>query len=563
MTIKFLRARSGMLMTALCLAGFVPHSLAQTLPDAAQVGAYAEQLLDEQRLGRDGPGVTLLVARGDQLLYRGARGLASIELGVPLKPDQVFRIGSVTKQFAAAELLKLIDEGRAKLDDPLSKYLPDYPKGETITLLQLLNHSSGIKSYTNIAGYMRNPVRRDLSTKELVAEFKDQPADFAPGSSWRYNNSGYVLVGAVIEAITGKPWHQALEDSLLAPNQLSGIAYPGETRVIKGMVTGYGFDPKQGVVGGGLVSMSQPHAAGALVSNVDDLWRWNLALHGGKLLSPASYARMITPEGAAAASSYGYGITVGALRGQPMLQHGGGIHGFVSSLAYLPQSKISVVLLRNTTGPGFNMDLVSRKLAAFAMGRAYPDTKPVEVAAEQLKPLEGVYALDEKQTRSLSLRGGQLFSTRSGGQPGALLPLGTDSFAFVGSVARLQVQRGADGKPVSLQLFQDGDGEAEIWKRTGDLPVQTSIDLSAAQQQALLGDYGSDNGLQLKVFKDGQGVLRAQVPGQPAFELKARTLFNLYMVEVDVKLDFELEQGQAKRLMLLQGPMRVTMQRRP
>ena len=118
------------------------------------------------------------------------------------------------------------------------------------------------------------------------------------------------------------------------------------------MVSGYGFDAKQGVIGDGLISMTQPHAAGALVANVDDLWRWNLALHGGKLTSPASYARMIAPEGAALASRYGYGIFMGSLRGQPRFEHGGGIHGFVSSLAWVPEGKVSVVLLRNTTGPG-------------------------------------------------------------------------------------------------------------------------------------------------------------------------------------------------------------------
>ncbi|CAN5292317.1 hypothetical protein BH11PSE10_BH11PSE10_04950 [soil metagenome] len=548
------------LLAAFFLSGLMQISAAQTLPDAAQVKAYAEQLLDEQKLPADGPGVALLVARGDQLLYRGARGMASIELGVPLSPDQVFRIGSVTKQFAAATLLKLIDEGRAKLDDPLSKFLPDYPKGDTITLAALLNHSSGVKSYTGIPGYMGNPVRRELSTAELVAEFKNQPSDFAPGSGWRYNNSGYVLVGAVIEAITGKSWHQALDESLLRPNKLSGISYPGETRVIKGMVSGYGFDPKLGVVGDGLISMTQPHAAGALVADVDSLWRWNLALHGGTMISPTSYARMTSPEGTAVASRYGYGIAVGSLRGQPRLDHGGGINGFVSSLAWLPDGKVSVVMLRNTTGPGFNMDLVSRKLGAFVIGRPYPAIKPVAVAAESLKALEGVFALDTQQTRTLSLRGGQLFSTRSGGQPSLLVPVGADQFAFADSVARLQIERAADGKVSALKLFQDGDGAGEVWTRSADLPAQVAISLTTEQQLALIGDYASDQ-LQIKIFKDAQGGLRGQIVGQPDFELKASSPAQLYLTAVDAKLDFELLQGRAVQVTLLQGPARMVMKR--
>lgn len=457
-------------LSALLLAGFVSLSQAQTLPDAAQVSAYAERLLDEQKLGRDGPGVAVLVARGDQVLYRGARGMASVELGVPLSPDQVFRIGSVTKQFAATALLKLIDDGRAKLDDPLSKYLPDYPNGKAITLHQLLNHTSGVKSYTNIPDYMNNPVRRELSTQELVAEFKDLSVDFAPGTDWNYNNSGYVLVGAVIEAISGKPWHEQLQESVLAPQKLLKTAYPGETRVIKGMVNGYGFDPKEGLTTAGMISMTQPHGAGALVSTVDDLWHWNVALHNGKVLSLHSYTKMTTPEGAATATAYGYGVTAGTLRGQPMLQHGGGIYGFSSSLAYLPQSKISIVVLRNTTGPGFSLDQVSRKLGAFAMGAPYPEIQAIELSAEQLKTLEGVYALDAKQTRSLRVKGKQLFSIRGNGRPAALISMAGDAFSVVQSMAQIKAVRGTDGKVTAVQVYQDADGPFETWTRKSDLP---------------------------------------------------------------------------------------------
>jgi len=329
--IKFRAAPGATVAVLAAIAGlgfalWVPQqAFAGPLPAAAEVAAYAERLMDEQKLGREGPGVALLVARGDQLLYKGARGMASIELGVPLSADQSFRIGSVTKQLGAAALLKLVDEGRAKLEDPLSKYLPSYPGGNKITLAQLLNHSSGIKSYTGIPGYMHNPIRRELSTEQLVAEFKDQAVDFAPGQSWAYNNSGYVLVGAVVEAISGKPWHQYLDEALLRPQKIGSVRYPGENALIKGMVQGYSGEASSGYTVAGLLSMTQPHAAGALVSDLEGLWRWNQALHGGKLISAESYKRMTTPEGAAIKSPmrYGYGLGVDSLRGQVMLQHGG------------------------------------------------------------------------------------------------------------------------------------------------------------------------------------------------------------------------------------------------
>lgn len=459
-------------ISALLLTGFAPGGKAQTLPNAAQVAAYAEQLLDAQKLGREGPGVAVLVARGDEVLYRGARGMASVELGVPLAPEHVFRIGSVTKQFAAATLLKLVDEGRARLDDPLAKYLPDYPNAQSITLHQLLNHTSGVKSYTGISGYMGNPVRRELNTQALIAEFKDQPVDFTPGSSWSYNNSGYVLVGAVIEAISGKSWHAQLQDAVLTPQKLTHTAYPGETRLIQGMVNGYGLDPNSGLATAGLISMTQPHGAGALVSNVDDLWRWNRALHAGKVLSARSYASMTTPVGPAAASGYGYGITASTLRGQALLQHGGGIHGFTSSLAYVPHSKVSVVLLRNTTGPGFAMDIVSRKLGAFAMGLPYPDLQTVDLSAEQLKVFEGVYARDGQQTRTLSVTGTQLISVRDKGRPTPLVPVAGDAFSVAGSMAQIKAVRGDDGKVNAIQVYQDADGPFETWTRTSDLPLR-------------------------------------------------------------------------------------------
>lgn len=528
----------------------------------AAMAAYADKLLDEQKLNRDGPGVTVLVARGDQLLYKGARGMASIELGVPMQPDQLMRIGSVTKQFAAATLLKQIDEGKARLDDPLSRFLPDYPDGGRITLRQLLNHTSGIKSYTGIPGYMLNPVRRDLSTAELIKEFKGQPVDFQPGEKWAYNNSGYVLVGAVVEAISGKSWHQQLDDALLKPAQITSVHYQAGDKLFKGMAQGYTLNSQREVAPAGIVSMTQPHAAGALIANTEGLWRWNQALHGGKLISKASYDGMITPVSPAKAHRYGFGIGTGTLRGQPLLTHGGGIHGFVSTLNYLPQTQTTVVILRNSDGPGFAMDTVSRKLAAFAIGEPFAEQTPVAVPAEQLKAAEGVYTRDD-QSRTLRVKDGVLTNQRTGGGVGPLVALGNGRYSFPGSLTELQVERGADGKATGLSVFNNGEDDAERWTRTGDLPAERAfMPLSAAQQQALLGDYSSPQ-FSVKVFIDDKsGRLLGQAPGQPAFELKASTPRRLHVTEVDAQLDFSPEDGQAVSVTLTQGGNKLVMPRK-
>jgi D-alanyl-D-alanine carboxypeptidase len=546
---------SGLLLSPLA-------ALAQALPDATAVARYANELLDAQRIAADAPGMTLLVARDQELLVKTARGAASIELGVALRPEHQMRLGSITKQFAAASLLRLVDEGKARLDDPLSKYLPDYPNGGAITLLQLLNHSSGVKSYTGIAGYMGNPVRRDLTTAQLIAEFKDQPVDFAPATQHRYNNSGYVLLGAVVEAISGKPWHEFIEQQLLQPAKVA-VAYEAPGRLLPGMVSGYTRGP-QGVAPARLLSMTQPHAAGALVGNVESLWRWNQLLHEGGLLKPESYRAMITPQGAAKAANYGFGIATGQLRGAPLLQHGGGIFGFNTQLIYLPQQRITVALLRNSDGGGSSLETLSRQLAAFAAGKPYPAVKPVALKPAQLNDYEGVYGRD-KDSRTVRVVGGVLQSTRSGSRPIALTPLGQDRFAFADSVAQLQFQRGADGRISGQIFYPDADeagGGSEAWARSGDLPQRAEVQLSDAQRAALLGSYANER-LEIRVYVDDKGVLRGQAVGQGPVTLKATSPRELFLVEVDATLSFAPADGPAQLMTLQQGQGRFELKRKP
>lgn len=540
----------------------VGMAAAATPATPAAMQAYADQLLDAQKIARDGPGVTVLVARGNQLLYKGARGQASIELGVPMQPDSLMRIGSVTKQFAAATLLKQIDAGKASLDDPLAKFLPDYPNAANITLRQLLNHTSGVKSYTSISGYMGNPVRRDLTTAELIKEFKDLPPDFEPGQKWAYNNSGYVLVGAVIEAISGKSWYQTLDDILLKPAQITSVHFESGDEVFKGMARGYTLNAQGRVAPAALLSMTQPHAAGALISNTEGLWRWNQALHGGKLISPASYERMIMSEGAAQASHYGYGIVAGTLRGQPMLSHSGGIHGFASTLSYLPASQTTVVILRNNDGPGVNLDQVARKLAAFAIGEPFAEPKAVAVPLEQLKSAEGLYEGQGKQTRTLRVKDGVLQSQRGGGGPVALIPLDQNRFVFPDLMSELRLERDTGGKVVALRVLNNGEEPGDRWVLSGALPAErTFMTLSADQAQALVGDYASPQ-FSLRIYIDDKGRLLGQAPGQPAFELQASTPRQLHIPAVGAQLDFAAAEGQPPSVSLTQGGQTLVLLRK-
>ena len=353
-------------------------------PPAQQIAAEVSALL-AARINPAGPGVAVLVARGDTLLFRGARGMASIELGVPLSTDHVFRIGSITKQFSAAALLQQVDAGKAGLNDALARFRPDFPGGQTITLAQLLNHTSGVKSYTGVPGYITGAARRDVGTAELVAGFQNLPVDFSPGTAWAYNNSGYVLAGAVIEALTQQPWPRAVE-TMLRPLNLAHTRAGDDSAVVPGMADGYRQDAEARTTRALSISMTQPHAAGALLSTVDDLWRWNRALHGGELLKPDSYRRMTTPEGApATAAGYGYGLMTTRLRGQPVLEHGGGIPGFLSMLMWLPGQQLTVVVLRNADGPGLMPATLAREIAAIALGQPYREGESVLDAPERAR----------------------------------------------------------------------------------------------------------------------------------------------------------------------------------
>lgn len=537
---------------------------AATPPAPAEFARYADGLLSEAYRA-DAPGVAVLVMRGDEVLYRGARGEADVDGDVPLQPGDRFRIGSVTKQIAAAGLLTLVEAGKVSLDDPLSKYLPDYPGGGKVTIEQLLNHTSGIRSYTDMPGTMDGPIQRDLTTAQLVDYFKAEAPDFAPGEGWKYNNSGYVLVGAVIEAASGQPWHEYLEKALFEPLGMRDTGYGHDPAVVAKQVKGYSTDGK-GPAPAKPLSMTQPHAAGALVSTVDDLARWNRALHEGRVLKSDTYTRMITPVGKAKDAGYGYGITAAKVRGMPVLEHGGGIFGFSSYLTYVPGPDVTVAVLHNSNAPppGADPGSLARRLTAAALGEPYPDVNPVAVDAALLKQYEGIYRIDDEATRTLRVIDGQLTGQRTGGARSVLIPVADDTFVYPDGFNRFQMQRDAAGKVTGMRFWANGEGEGVIAARSDEPlpPEPVAVTLPREALERLTGVY-TLKGMEFHITLDGD-TLTGQIKGQPqGVPLVATSPTRFTADVVGAELTFAPETGPAQKVTLRQAGQTLEFERMP
>lgn len=401
----------------------------------------------------DGPGATVIVTRHGKPVFRKAYGLASVAPRRPMTPAMVQRLASVTKQFTAAAILLLADEGRLALDDDITAYLPDYPAHDRkITIEHLLTHTSGIPSYTGIAGFA-DARRDDVTVQQMIARFKDLPLEFAPGTRYRYNNSGYFLLGAIIEQVAGQPYADFMAQRLFIPLGMQDTAYAGHERRQAPHAAGHtrGAD---GWAPSFALSMTQPYAAGALVSTVDDLARWDGAIAAGKLLKRATWQRAFTAYRLADGTSthYGYGWSVAEWNGSPAFSHGGGIDGFATYVMRLPEQGIYVAVLQNADGLPASPDVPARKAAAIAAGKPYPEHRIVRLAPAALAGLPGTYGSGGKSTHTVRQDGADLLLQREIGPARRLLPFSPTGFAVENTLVTVKFTRGADGAATALVI---------------------------------------------------------------------------------------------------------------
>lgn len=413
----------------------------------------------------DQPGAVALVVRNGEVMLRGAYGMADMELGAPLRPEHVFRIGSITKQFTAAAVLMLAEEGRLTLADPLTRFFPDFPSGDRVTVQHLLSHTSGIRSYTGLPEW-RTTTRLEKTVDELIAMFRAEPFDFEPGSSWSYNNSGYILLGAIIEQLSGMSYADFIATRIFGPLDMEGSSYGSAHRITPNRVPGYSRED-DAWINAEYLSMSHPYAAGSLLSTVDDLARWDAAITRGALLSDSTWTRAFTPALLDDGRDTGYaaGWVIGRVGDYRTAEHGGGINGFLSYAVRVPEVGLFVTVLANADRPLAWPAEISLKLADLALGGVM-DAPPIAVRADRLREYVGVYRIDNSDaTRTITLDGDRLFSERSGGTKQELRPIGEDLFVFPGSGTRLRFVR--SGGQVSAMTAEPRAGMGDRATRTG------------------------------------------------------------------------------------------------
>lgn len=549
--------RFGMKAAVLLAAASLAFAAAPGAAVPADLGERIEAWL-AQAVPADGPGVTVIVTDGGETVYAGGRGLADIEAQRPVTPQTVFRLGSITKQFTAALILQLVDEGRISLDDPVSRFLPDFPQpGASATVAQLLNHTSGIQSYTGIRGWMVEAnTARPHSTAEMIAVFRDLPSPSQPGERWDYNNSGYVLLGAIVEQVTGMPWHQALEQRIGRRLGLATIRYGVGESDIANMAQGYSGGP-DGVRPANRIHMSVPHAAGALVGSVEDLARWAAALHHGRVLSAGSYERMTATTTTLADGTtfpYGFGLFGAEVRGRRALEHGGDIFGFSTESIYFPEEDLFIAILANSDRPPADLGVALRRIAAMAHGDPYPEFRPVPVDAAALEPFFGVYTLPEGAgERRFYARDGKLYTLRSGGSELEVFAAG-DSLFFYGpdSLTWFALTRDPAGNP-TMAMHQGGEQTAELSARAGPIPPEApAFAVSREALERYVGRYAAPPGPVTIAWGEGDS-LTVQLGRQQPLGLRATSATEFAVQGVDARLVFHVEGDAVTRLVVHQG----------
>lgn len=517
----------------------------------------------------------VLVAEKGKVVYKKGFGMANMEWAIPVQTDTKFRIGSVTKQFTAALVLQLVDEGRIKLDGKLSDYLTDYRKdtGGKITIHQLLNHTSGIPSYTNQPDFYPNVSRNPYGVSDFVKKHASGELEFEPGSKFAYNNSGYFLLGAIIEKVTGKSYETALKERIFEPLGMTNTGYDTHAPLLQKRAAGYEKTPA-GYVNAAYLDMSLPYAAGSMYSTVEDLYKWDTALYENKIISADGKTKMFTPG----LSGYGYGFIIAdrpigkSEQKTKVVQHGGGINGFNSLLTRLVDKQQTIILLDNV-GLGRYHDNITNSIISILNGQ--PFDAPKKSLAETLSKIvaeknaaaavaeyrklkaENAQMYDFSETE-LNTVGYQLLSMKRPKEAIEIFKLNVEMFPKSANpydslgeayLADNQKELAVANYKKAVELDPANANAAQIINRLAGKEIK----VDAAIYDAYVGEYEIAPSFILTITKETDKLI-GQATGQQKFQLEPLSPTQFVISDVKANISFEKDaSGNITGLVLTQN----------
>lgn len=495
------------------------------------------------------PGIAALVAKDGKVIYKKAFGYADIENKVPVSTDTKFRIGSITKQFIAAAILKLQEGGHLQVTDKLSKYFPDFPRGEEVTLHHLLTHTSGIQSYTGKSDFLSRVVK-PVTNDELLDYFKHDRYNFNPGEGYLYNNSGYFLLGYIIEKVSGKTYGQYLKDAFFDPLQMRSTGVHASTLSLTNEAFGYTKEGNKFIRALNW-DMSWAGGAGGLYSTVEDLYLWNEAVFNGKVLSKKSWEVALTPvilnNGKIPGGiKYGYGWGLDDYRGQDVVEHGGSVHGFLSQLARFPEENLTVAILTNIT-PAI-VDINPHTLAEFYLWEKMDKQTSYSVKASpvtDLKIYEGRYDFNYGSLMTITSDGTQLHAQLSRQSKFPIFPSGQDEFSWKVVDARIKFIRNDKGEVV-LGHFEQGSFKIDAAK----LPEEVIVKVDTSVYNDYAGRYDADDNTYISVTSES-GKLFFQSTHQPRVEIFPLSEKEFTMKDIKARFTFFRESdGKVSKMII-------------
>jgi CubicO group peptidase (beta-lactamase class C family) len=519
----------------------------------------SDKLVDalfRRRFEAGAPGAAVLVARDGKILFEKGYGLANIETKEPVTPATTFRIGSLTKQFTASAILRLQEEGKLNVSDPLDKFYPDFPRGGELPLQRLLTHTSGIHSYTDEIDFL-DRVGKPVAPATVIASIRTAPLEFNPGAKWQYSNSNYFILGEIVAKVSGLSYGDFLGAAFFGPLGMETTGVYHNASPPPGAAVGYSF--KGGRFERALDwDMSWAGGAGALYSTVGDLCRWNEGIFGGRVLNARSLEEALQPvvtvenRNEQRGAGYGFGWGISQFRGQREISHGGGLQGFLSFLLRLPDQKFTVVVLVNASPPkpGTDPAGLAHQVTELYLGNSLPPLppRPAEgaVSDDALEAIVGRY--DYGMVVMVITKEGHRVFTRLGTQQRfEIFPRSESDFFLKVVDAQLTFVKDPKGRVTGVIHHQGG-----VTLHAARLPDLAEVTLADARSTPILGQYQLAPGRILAVTREA-GRLYTQLTGQPRLEIGALSETEFFVRAVNARLTFVKDgTGKVVRVTLLQ-----------